>query len=523
MPDDALLALALDTLKKNKQALIFAPTRPSAEKTAEDLASSSSLFLPELSHQILQAVSSPTKQCRRLSHCIQKGIAFHHAGLAPKQKEIIEQEFRQGTIKIICCTPTLAYGVDTPAFRVIIKSLKRYSGTWGLDWIPVLEYLQMCGRAGRPGYEPFGEALTIAKNEEEKSEIYQHYICGQAEEIYSKLAVEPVFRTYLLSLIATNTINTYSALLDFFSRTFWAFQFKDADKINSLIDNNLELLEEYGFIVLPDKSSESRNSGFISAARLRRSPLPTSDFALKASLLGQRVSQLYLDPFTAHHLLTCLRNSSRQDIESTSFSFLQAISNTREMSPLLRIRSKEYEEIQEQLVQRYPQLLQPEPPVDDLRYGDFINSIKTALFFEAWINEEDEDFLLEKYNIPPGEVYTKREIADWLLYSAGELAKLLQFQPVLKELSKLRLRLRYGAKEELLPLLRLKGIGRQRARKLYNNKIKDIKALHQASLQTLSQLLGQKTAELVKQQLETPAEPVPEGKRKGQLAISKFG
>ena len=183
--------LALETMEMNKQALLFVPTRVSAEKAAGDIAKLTAFQFPQLEDDILNAATVPTTQCRKLSHCVRKGIAFHHAGLLQKQREIIETEFRKGTIKIICCTPTLAAGLSMPAFRVIIKSLKRYSGQWGMDWIPVLEYLQMAGRAGRPEYETYGEAITIAKDDAEKENIYDRYVCGTPEEIYSKLAVEP--------------------------------------------------------------------------------------------------------------------------------------------------------------------------------------------------------------------------------------------------------------------------------------------------------------------------------------------
>jgi len=126
--DNPSINIALDTIRLNKQALIFANTKNSAEKTAEDIAhnvKTESQKLKELSEEILNALSKPTKQCERLSNCVKKGIAFHHAGLVSKQRELIEDNFRSGLIKIICSTPTLAYGVDLPAFRSIIKDLRR--------------------------------------------------------------------------------------------------------------------------------------------------------------------------------------------------------------------------------------------------------------------------------------------------------------------------------------------------------------------------------------------------------------
>ena len=403
---DETLSLALETIMCKKQALVFVPSRASAEKTAEDISKQTKIILLEQSESVFKGVSAPTKQCHRLAKCVKKGVAFHHAGLTTTQKTLIEDEFRAGNIKIVCCTPTLAAGMSLPAFRVIIKSLKRYSGRWGMNWIPVLEYQQMAGRAGRPEYEKFGEAICIAKSDGERDEIYEKYVRGSPEEIYSKLAVEPVFRTYLLSLIASGITPTKKKLIDFFSKTFWAYQFKDMNKIRQIIDDMLGLLEEYEFIKIQDIGNIGLNSGekkkgmlgFVTASNLVGGDKVKSEenVFLRPTLIGKRVSELYLDPFTANYLIQCLRNCTSGKVEVTSFSFLQMFSNTLEMVPPLRVKMREQDWVQEKLVEKYDQLLQAEPTLYDPNYEDFINSIKTALFFSDWIEEMGEDYLMEK-------------------------------------------------------------------------------------------------------------------------------
>lgn len=504
---DQIHKLALETININKQALIFTPSRASAEKTAEEISKFTSLNYPLFEKEVLKAASTPTKQCRRLSHCIKKGIAFHHAGLIQKQKELIEDEFRKGNIKIICCTPTLSFGMNLPAYRVIIKSLKRYSGRWGMDWIPVLEYLQMAGRAGRPEFEKEGQSIIIAKNEEEQEEIYDKYVCGVPEEIYSKLAVEPVLRMYLLSLISSGIIKDEESMLDFFSKTFWAKQFQDMNKLQSIMEKMLSLLEDWEFI------KGNSQDDFIAASSLNK------DRRLQATLLGRRVSELYLDPLTARRFLDCLNN---HDQNKKVFSLLQMISNSLEMRPLLRIKVKEQDFIQDELVKNYDQLLEPEPSAFDHEYPEFMQSIKTALFFSFWIEEHDEDFLLEKFDIRPGEIRVKNEIADWLLYASGELADLVGQRDVLREIRKLRMRLKHGAKEELLPLLRLKNIGRVRARKMFTQGIKDLGDVKKIDLTSLSQILGKNLALDIKNQVGEEIKEIKKGTRKGQLSVEKF-
>ncbi|MBI2102330.1 hypothetical protein HYT55_00690 [Candidatus Woesearchaeota archaeon] len=514
---DDLLKLSLETIQLQKQAMIFLPSRASAEKTAEDIAKLTQCSLPELEQEVLKVVTSPTKQCRRLSHCVKKGVAFHHSGLTSAQKELVEDAFRQGKIKIICATPTLAAGVSLPAYRVIIKSLKRFSGGWGMDWIPVLEYLQMAGRAGRPEYEKEGQAIMLARDEREKEELHEKYVCGVPEEIYSKLAVEPVLRTYLLSLIASGIIRDEQGMKEFFSKTFWAHQFKDMEKLQEILMRMLTLLEQWEFVTITGSAgSLEQERGFVNAAALGKKQERT----LRATALGKRTSELYLDPLTARHLLDCLHNYTTK---SGPFSLLQMICHTIEMRPPLSVKKKEEELVQEELNKRYGLLLEKEPSVFDMEYALFMNSIKTALFFDEWIQEKDEDYLLEKYDVRPGEIKVKLDIAEWLLYASQELAALCQFRDVEKAIQVLRIRVENGVREELLTLLKLRGIGRVRARRLYAAGIKDLGDVKKVDATSLGQILGKAVAEDIKKQVGVEAVvEIPKGTRKGQLSLMKF-
>ena len=503
--DEDILNLASDTIEKGKQALVFISTKASTEATAEKIAKKleEKAELIEISENILHALPRPTRQCKRLAKVARKGVVFHHAGLNAKQRDIIEDSFRDGTIRIICCTPTLAAGVDLPAFRTILKDLRRYNGRWGYAWIPNLEYQQMSGRAGRPGKEDFGEAIAIASTEKEKQDIYERYVIGEVEPVYSKLAVEPVLRTYALSLVATEIVNSSKELIDFFSNTFWARQYKDMNKLAGKILQMTEMLKDFGFI-------GSKSSEFVSASELE-------DEELKATPLGKRVAQLYIDPVTAHNIILGLKKSGKNP---SAFSILQLITSQLEMRPRLRLRKSDYDKVNQKLVEE--ELIVNEPDVYDPEHDDFLDSVKTAMFFEDWIEENTEEELLERYNIRPGEIKTKIDNADWLLYASEEIAKIIEKQEIVKELRKIRIRVINGVKEDILPLLQIKHIGRVRARKLFSNKIRDLKGLREISITALSQIIGAKTAASVKEQLGEKVKVVPEKRRKGQMSLSKY-
>ncbi|MBN1275746.1 hypothetical protein JXA12_05665 [Candidatus Woesearchaeota archaeon] len=509
---DPIINIAKDTVLQERQLIVFVNTKRGAESQAEKMAGKleASPELELLSNKALKVLSSPTKQCKRLATCLKRGVAFHHAGLHAKQRELIEEGFRDKVIKAICATPTLAAGVDLPAFRVIIRDLKRYGGPWGMTSIPVLEYEQMAGRAGRPGKDPWGEAICIAKNERESQHIVETYLRGEPEEVYSKLAVEPVLRTYILSLLAGEFINDERTLRGFFSRTFYAHQYGDTDKLRRILDRMVCKLREWEFL-----KGAGAADGFTSAADLR------GDDELRATPLGRRVSELYLDPYTAHHLLNGLRRSA--SLVPNAFAWTHLCASCLELRPYVKVRNAEHDQVEEKLATEESRLLYLAPTRYSDEFDTYLDTIKTAMLFEDWMEEEDEESLLEKHGARPGELHAKLERMDWIVYAASELAKMASFHEQRKSLLQLRIRLKHGAKEELLPLLKLRGIGRARARKLFQNGIKDVTGVQRADITALSQLVGKAIAYKLKEQVGQNLSPehvqTKPNKRKGQKAL----
>ena len=153
----------------------------------------------------------------------------------------------------------------------------------------------------------------------------------------------------------------------------------------------------------------------------------------------------------------------------------------------------------------------------------------SGIFATEKFNDLSFLILRSAVSINQGEIICnsfKIDLADWLLYSLMELAKLLKMQNIVKEISKLRYRIKYGAKEELLALLQLKGIGRIRARKLFMHGIKDLGDIKKADITSLTQLLGKAITEDIKQQVGENVKPediqVRLNKRKGDISLKDF-
>jgi helicase len=131
----------------------------------------------------------------------------------------------------------------------------------------------------------------------------------------------------------------------------------------------------------------------------------------------------------------------------------------------------------------------------------FLPRFKTAKMFLDWINEKTEDYLLDSYSVAPGQLNQRQQIMEWLIYSASELCRLRKLKKSFVELKKLEARVEYGIREELLPLVSVKGIGRVRARKLFDAGVISPEKIKTKGLKELSKILGEKTAENVLKEL----------------------
>jgi len=113
--DEDLNKLVMDTLRGKGQVLVFVNSRRSAQASARELCSSVVTILTADEKKALSILAdeisedhSATKVCKKLAEIVKSGCAFHHAGLTPKQRHLIEDHFKRNIIKVISSTPTLA-------------------------------------------------------------------------------------------------------------------------------------------------------------------------------------------------------------------------------------------------------------------------------------------------------------------------------------------------------------------------------------------------------------------------------
>jgi len=467
--------LAIDSLKEGGQALIFAETRKRASSLAAKAAEGVYNRLDKQTRELAAKASSDilskgddSELTKTLSQLVSKGVAFHHAGLGPSSREIVEDSFKKGVIKVLAATPTLAAGVNLPARRVVVASILRYDSDYGGSVpISVLEYKQLCGRAGRPKYDTAGEAIIVSESGVNSEELYDHYVLGSPEPLRSQLANDRAIRFHLLSTIATVPGMKKPEIHELFASTLFARQYRGAT-VEFKVDSALDYLEQEELV-------KSKNDRYI------------------ATEFGRRTSLLYIDPVTAVEFKNALEKIERTGSKYT-LGFLHLITNSPDFYPKLSLRKKDQDEVSLLIQDRGSELL----------YS--ISEYDCSRSFWAlceWVEETGDKVLSDQIGVEAGDMHRIVEMGEWLAYSLYEVAKLLRREDLLQELYNLRTRIRYGVKEELLPLVALQGIGRVRARALYNAGFTDVGKIAKAPHTKLAAVpkIGQAMAEKLKDQL----------------------
>ena len=120
-----------------------------------------------------------------LRKLVENGVAYHHAGMLPTLKEVIERLFTFGYVKLLFTTETFALGINMPACSVIFGNLAKYDGVQ-FRYLKAREYHQMAGRAGRRGIDEKGFVYANVDVEYDEYGEVKHVVSGEIEKIESQ-------------------------------------------------------------------------------------------------------------------------------------------------------------------------------------------------------------------------------------------------------------------------------------------------------------------------------------------------
>lgn len=444
--NDVIVKIVEKAIEDNSQALSFVSTRRFTESLATYVAKKIDKKTTKEQKQKFKQVadkllkvpkkkgSLPTTTCLKLAEAAEKGVVFHHAGLFNEQKEIIEDEFRKGNILMITATPSLMYGVNLPSKYVVIRDHTRWTSN-GPASIPVFDYEQMSGRAGRPQYDDVGYSYLVAKTMDEAFDLEARYVNGEIELTNSKLIdnKDAIYKQ-IIAQIASSLSKNLDDLNDFFGKTLYGFQMKNnpsmsmfaQDSLNWELESALEFLLQNGIIRATPEGLKTTDFGNL---------LAKSNYAVETAVkIKEYVSTMEkLNPA----------------------EMIYALAETPDL-PLISFKGRKSKD-----------------PVRDklsecgLFAVDIGNPEATAVSLIEWIDERNEYEIENAYNVYSASTRRSAYEASRLVKFAKNTLEVLGNYSNLKDMDYLSARLYYGVKEDIIPLVvGVKRLGRKRARLL---------------------------------------------------------
>ena len=479
--NDVVVKVIERAIEDKSQALAFVSTRRFTESLATYVSGKINKKInkeqrkrfKEVSEKLLEVPkkkgSLPTSTCLKLAEVAEKGVAFHHAGLFNEQKEIIEDEFRNGNILMITATPSLMYGVNLPSKSVVIRDHTRWTSN-GPQPIPVFDYEQMSGRAGRPQYDDVGYSYLIAKTMDEAYNLEDFYIEGEIELTNSKLVdnKDAIYRQ-IIAQIASSLSKNLDDLTDFFGKTLYGYQMSNNPSMALFAEDSLKYELETALQFL-----------------LQNGIIRATPEGLKTTEFGNLIARSNYTVETAVKIKEYITGMSEFNVDE----FIYALSETPDL-PLISFKGRKSKDpVQERLSE------------SGLFAVDIGNPEATTVSLIEWINERSEYEIENKYNVYSASTRRSAYEASRLVIFAKKTSEVLGEYTYLKDYDFLSARLYYGVKEDIIPLVvGVKRLGRKRARNVVEIFGTDLKSVSENELQKIEGI-GPKLSSKIKMFVE---------------------
>ncbi len=257
------LALLKDLEKERKLPCIyFCFSREQTQRKAEALKNHRNYLLNQESVKASSLVRERLrntdksvhnlKTTKLLRECLSKGIAFHHAGMLPVLKEIVENLFAEGLVKVLFATETFAVGINMPAKTVCFDSLEKFDGI-NFRYLNSKEYFQLAGRAGRRGIDKEGFVVSVIERITTDVNKVKSITESDSEPLNSQFKLS--YNT-ILNLIHSHNEEERNIIL---KSSFYSYQQggrKGAQRITNSFNKKKKKLVREGYITEDDDLTE---------------------------------------------------------------------------------------------------------------------------------------------------------------------------------------------------------------------------------------------------------------------------
>ena len=497
----------VDEIFLHHSTVVFCPTKANAEATAYSLAEhlwlrrkSAGADVETLFDKTLRtdALDADVNFTSSLAKLLPFRVAYHHSGLTSEERRVIENAFHEKRIFLLCCTSTLAAGVNLPVRRVIIRS--PYVGT---SFIKKSQYLQMIGRAGRAGFDEFGESYLVC-NRKDRAQVY-NLIQATVEPIQSAIPSCPSRETivndqyFLRSMLAPRLEYVLAKfVLEIVGCSICALQFHVLNCFSNLFGytHNADLLESAGFeainILLQNKFISLQNTIHSSA----QGDLPTqgtsrNHYALtKLGESAMRSNLALPDAFIIYYELNQVMSTGL--VLTSELHILYMLTPLRDsLEPDWRVYERIYGNLGQQDLQIAEKINVSEAIIQKRAVGIrqrasskaeermlFVTErFWTTLVLCDLLNEMPMNLLTAKYQITTVAAQNVMRTASYFAHGMAIVCESMEWFALQSLIASFVSRLGHGVKPDLLPLMAVNGIQSSRARVLCQAGLTTIKDL----------------------------------------------
>ena len=387
--DDAVVTqLVSESVAEETQSLVFVRSREAAETLALKLAGLELGARPSLARAI--TAEGRSRLGERLARTVAHDVGFHHAGLRRDHRRLVETAFRDRRLRVICATPTLAAGINVPARQVIIRDLQRFDGQ-SMRWLPVLEVHQMAGRAGRPHLDPEGEAVLVGLDHP-RDTVRSRYLGAAPEPVRSHLATPITIETYVLAVVAAEIAATSDAVVDVFAGSLYGMT-TDRSVVRAAVGSAIDRLADAGLLTIGPP--------------------------LAATSLGTTVARQYLRPRSAERIIAGARRiGALAAADRTILGALDVLAQTPDLARgWVGNRDRA---VLTSFAERHAAELVTDP-TEAADYEAWLAGVKQAYCLSAWIAGADQETLLDRFHMSPGDLESLIERGVWLIGAAEQV------------------------------------------------------------------------------------------------------
>jgi replicative superfamily II helicase len=454
--NDELLVKLAQVLVAQKQTLVFVATKESTHAVAASVAGAlPTNTVPREVADDMEVLDDTEFKAFMQREGIAHRVGYHNADLDPEERLLVERLFREGHLRVLVSTTTLAMGVNLPTDLVVIRDVERWDPAQRARVaLPNAEYKNAAGRAGRLGTRTEGRSLLLATSPFQAEQMVRGFIRGELEGMDSAIPKERDIAFHVLSLFASRLVASEAQAIDVFSASYayHVFYHEYSDQLESAIRDAL-------------------------ARCMDLSLVEKHDDELKTTKIGLAVASYGISIGTFE-----LIRASIQSVVELGFSvpdILFGLVRAQEiagLAPYLRVDERDRDNFRPMLAARTDTrsdsllsalLSRSEPPTQDEN-----TRLKKVALLVAWVEGTRIRDLESAFRIGLGAIRRLAETASWLVEAASHLCPFFggsgETAAAMHSLSD---ELNYGVPYGLIPIARLRprGVGRDVLIRLLHN------------------------------------------------------